>query len=97
MKITVINKSDEKLSYQSRALRLSIPSDDQSVHEIPEGCFEDLKARLAAINPMITIVKGEPKPAADKAEPAAGPVKAQGAKAQSKPAAKDSTENKVEA
>lgn len=90
MKITVINKSDEKLSYQSRALRLSIPSDGQSVHEIPEGCFEDLKARLAAINPMITIVKGEPKPAAD-------PVKAQGAKVQSKPAAKDSTENKVEA
>lgn len=90
MKITVINKSDEKLSYQSRALRLSIPSDDQSVHEIPEGCFEDLKARLAGVNPMITIVKGEPKPAAD-------PAKAQGAKVQPKSAAKGSTENKIEA
>lgn len=92
MKITVINKSDEKLSYQSRALRLSIPSDDQSVHEIPEGCFEDLKARLAAINPMITIVKGE------KATEAA-PKKAvePAPKAAQKKQSGDTTNNPVEA
>jgi len=92
MKITITNKSDEKLSYQSRALRLSIPSDDQSVHDIPEEAFNGLKSRLATINPMISIVKGESK--ADL--PATG--SATKAKTQPKPAAaKDSTENKVEA